>query len=543
MLELNLLTEAFLTTSAGGAGKIRRTLPGVFAALTRGEIDDFPRVRPHQRHVWHAFLVQAATLALSGSSRSALPDDEETWRNLLTGMSPDDPHGVAWSLVSPPNRPAFFQPPILGVDLSGYKRVFETPDELDMLVMAKNHDLKAGALPSDDPELWVYALVSLQTQEGFLGQGNYGISRMNGGFASRPALGVGPDGGASERFQRDAKRLLSLRAELSARYGYPSKGGLGLLWLNPWDGTTSMSPKDLDVFYIEVCRRVRLDRQNGQLLARAAGSKVARIEAKAMKGVTGDAWTPLVIEKNDAKALTLDARGWTYQQLVRLLFPHLDEKGAGVESSPLQSIAPTDPEKGLSFIARVLVRGQGKTEGFHERRIPVSKELRGFLGTAKAMEEAAKVAHDRVGDAGKFARKVLYPAIMTVFTGAPRTDAGERARDDQSAKDRANAALKRYDAWLDLRFFEDLDKELAVLDEEGEAVRVRAYWIRDVLKPLGKDVLDDTIAAAPDAAARHWRVRVRAQEVLNACFRRAFNDQVEAALGKEPNNALEDEST
>jgi CRISPR system Cascade subunit CasA len=42
------------------------------------------------------------------------------------------------------------------------------------------------------PEHWFYALLTLQTMQGFLGAGNYGISRMNGGFASRPSVGLAP---------------------------------------------------------------------------------------------------------------------------------------------------------------------------------------------------------------------------------------------------------------------------------------------------------------------------------------------------------------
>lgn len=526
---MHLLHEPLITVITPGAGKTRVTLPGALAALTRGEVRDFPRLRPHQRHVWHALLVQASALALAASEQLAPPEDEDLWRSLLTGLAGDE---AAWSLVSPLEQVAFLQPPIPGGGLAGYKPV-ETPDALDLLVMAKNHDLKSGSLPADDPELWLYALVSLQTQEGFLGAGNYGISRMNGGFASRPALSVGPGGCPSERFQRDLARLRSLRAGLAVRYEHRTKGALALVWLAPWDGSTSLSPTELDVYYIEICRRVRLIERNGRLSAMVAGSKASRIEAKAKKGVTGDAWTPIVLEKSDAKALTLDARGWSYQQLVRLLFPWPDAKGATIEKAPLQAIAESDAETGLAFLARALVRGQGKTEGYHERRTPVSKELRRLLAS-RATDKVAKAAHERVQDAGTFARKVLYPALMVVFTGAPRTESGERARDDDTAKARANAAVSRFDTALDLRFFDDLDAELAVLDQPDRAARERALWIRDVLKRIGRRALDEAIACAPDAAVRHWRVRVRAHDQFEARFRAEFGARIEAVLEEAP---------
>ena len=39
-------------------------------------------------------------------------------------------------------------------------------------------------------------------------------------------------------------------------------------------------------------------------------------------------------------------------------------RGGGIEPSKLQEIDPTDPPEGLQLVARALVRGQGKTEGY-----------------------------------------------------------------------------------------------------------------------------------------------------------------------------------
>ncbi|MES9906481.1 MAG: type I-E CRISPR-associated protein Cas7/Cse4/CasC [Sedimenticola sp.] len=40
------------------------SLPGLFVAMQHDQIRDFPALRPHQRHPWHAFLVQLAAIAL-----------------------------------------------------------------------------------------------------------------------------------------------------------------------------------------------------------------------------------------------------------------------------------------------------------------------------------------------------------------------------------------------------------------------------------------------------------------------------------------------
>ena len=67
-----------------------------------------------------------------------------------------------------------------------------TPDDLDVLVTSKNHDLKQTMALDCAVEDWIFALVNLQTMAGFLGSGNYGIARMNGGFSARVCLGLAP---------------------------------------------------------------------------------------------------------------------------------------------------------------------------------------------------------------------------------------------------------------------------------------------------------------------------------------------------------------
>ena len=61
-----------------------------------------------------------------------------------------------------------------------------------MLVTSKNHDLKSAVAVQAGVDDWIFALITLQTMEGFGGAGNYGISRMNGGLGSRPAFSLVP---------------------------------------------------------------------------------------------------------------------------------------------------------------------------------------------------------------------------------------------------------------------------------------------------------------------------------------------------------------
>ncbi len=249
-------------------------MPELYAALFADDVESFPALRPHQRHAWHALLCQLAAIACIRASLSCPPSDAEGWRVALEGLTPDFPEGEPWRLVSPLDRPAFLQPVVGAVD--GFKR-FVTPDQLDILVTSKNHDVKVARLAESKADDWLFALVTLQTMEGFLGAGNYGVSRMNGGFSNRPGFSLAPVGGVGAHVRRDTERLIDLREKMLDHSAGFDEGGLALVWLAPWDGATSLRPKELDPYYIEICRRVRLAEKNQRIHACASGSKAPRI--------------------------------------------------------------------------------------------------------------------------------------------------------------------------------------------------------------------------------------------------------------------------
>jgi len=296
------------------------TLPGSLALLMRDEIATFTALRPHQRHAWHAFLAQLATLALLRVGPGTAPEDEAAWCTLLRGLTPDHTDDAPWCLVAPPDRPALLQPAVLGGDLSTLRNTVRTPDSLDMLIASKAHDLKDGVMEHATPGDWLFALVTLQTMGGSHGSGNYGISRMNKGYGNRPGLSVAPPGGPGAHLRRDVHLLLSMKGRPPLSSGYAERDGLALVWLQPWDGTTSLSRSTLNPLYVEICRRVRLCEVNGRLAARTDTSEMLRI-AEAERGVTGDPWTPIRPDGGGLKSLTVDARGFSYRPLVTLLFP------------------------------------------------------------------------------------------------------------------------------------------------------------------------------------------------------------------------------
>src|SRR5574337_836645 len=247
---LNLLDDPLIRIRDPDGELQRLSLPELFVALRCDAVRDYPALRPHQRHPWHALLVQLAALALHQAGETQPWPYAADWRAALLALTPEHPDGCAWCLVAPHDKPAFLQAPIPGGKLDGWKPI-ATPDALDMLVTSKNHDLKGERMRLAEADDWLFALTSLQTQEGFLGAGNYGISRMNGGFSSRPALGVTPAGGLGTRWRRDLAALLEARDDIAETMGLRSEGGTALLWLPPWDGMKSLAFSALDPLYIE----------------------------------------------------------------------------------------------------------------------------------------------------------------------------------------------------------------------------------------------------------------------------------------------------
>jgi CRISPR system Cascade subunit CasA len=499
----NLLVDAVVSVRKRGGSRFSLSVPDVFAALACDEIEGFPALRPHQAPAWHAFLVQVAALSLHRAGLSELPTKASEWVTLLNALTA--PHAdTAWSLVvDDPSRPALLQAPVVKSEqLDDYKTVMDTPDALDLLVTSKNHDVKAERMTEASAEHWLYALATLQTFEGVMGAGKYGVARMNGGYGSRPMFGVVPDGGSGVRFARDVIRLLAARPAISSRVpGLGTRRQVGLTWLEPWDGTSSLTIEELDPFFVEVCRRIRLTITGAGITARGVGSKVPRIAfPKEMKGVTGDPWTP--IDRNDNKVLSITGDGFCYARMIDLL------DRAKYECPPLAEVDQGDGAHGLTIEAAALARGQGKTEGFHTRRIPISNTIARRLIGREATDRLAALGRARVDGVGDFARKVLRPSLFMLFQGGP--DEVDYRKDATNAQ--VGPWMKVFDAEIDRVFFDDLFAEFDAreLKDVARADIENRRW-REKVRELGGDVFDRAMDAAPRNATRWHRARARSR--------------------------------
>lgn len=145
---LNLLLDPLLPTRFADGTCEALSLPDIYEAMASDRVSAFPALRPHQRH---AFLAQLGTMAVHRAERDAPPGSTAEWRSVLRGLTPSFPDDEPWRLVVVDEaKPAFLQCPSPN-GLSEYRGRVSTPDDLDNLVTAKNHDVKRSILAAGTP--------------------------------------------------------------------------------------------------------------------------------------------------------------------------------------------------------------------------------------------------------------------------------------------------------------------------------------------------------------------------------------------------------
>ncbi len=504
----NILTEPLIQTRTGQDMRVM-SLPEVYAKLMADNVDAFPALRPHQRHAWHAFLVQLGAMAMHRAEVNEPPRDPGQWAALLRGLTPDSPDDAPWHVVVDDLiKPAFMQPPARTVDRKReYKINVATPDQLDMLITAKNHDLKAAVAVRAGIDDWLFALITLQTMQGFSGGGSYGISRMNGGLASRPMLTMTPSSRVGAHVRRDIMAVLEYRPRLLAQFTM-TEGGAGLLWILPWDGGAeeALAVDGLEPLYIEVCRRIRLSIDaSGNLYGMRAASKATRVAGKELKGRTGDPWVP-VNPRWKGLPLTPKIGCFTYRKITDYL--------TDWELPPL--MRPTESEnqapQPMQLVARALVRGQGITAGYHERIIPVRHKAVQSLGKPAEALELGIIARERVTQVG-VVQRILRRAIQ-VF--AARGDLGKITTEHRSL---AQPWVNKHDEIIDRTFFEALQTEF---EAPGEREGIRKAWLmngRDGVVDHARRLLHAAADTLPCLGVYRYRARANAGELFEGGLR------------------------
>jgi CRISPR type I-E/ECOLI-associated protein CasA/Cse1 len=494
-------------------GLKRMNLPQLLEALSADRVESLPGLQRHQEDAFHIFLCYLAGAVLAREGRADAVQDESFWRDGIRRLT-DQGDDCAWTLVvEDVTKPAFMQAPLPSkqyfTKFNPKEPKAVTPDELDILQTAKNHDVKTKRTVKVEPEHWVYALVSLQTMTGQMGRGNYGIARMNSGTGSRVCVGLIYDERPGGRWARDTQKLLTHCAELlSGPWGYRTDGWV-LTWLPAWNLKTSLPLSELHPFFIEIARSVRLVLQGGEIRALGAASEGNRIAAKELKGVLGDPWTPIVTP--DTKAWTVTAPYFSPKRLRDLLF----EDGF---TAPLMQHPDTEQANVACYLkASVLAPGgMGKTDGFHEAviRIP-AKATASLFRRGPAHDHLANLSKTGLNDAGQMQNKVLKPALFSLLEAGPE----KIDFDKREVGDWVNHAIRRFgDAWAD-DFFPWLWHTI----DQPDANAARRKWL-NTLREKAWRVLQEAIVRFPERNNRRYRARVCAAGLFYGSLYKVFPD-------------------
>ena len=498
----NFLTDPMMRIVKSDGSSGSASLPEVYAALVADEVEAFPALRPHQRHAWHAFLVQLGAMAMHRAGMSEPPNEPEEWLRTIRGLTADFPNDEPWQLmVDDITRPAFMQPPARSIDReSDYKNAVLTPDELDMLVTSKNHDLKSAVAVRSGTDDWMFALITLQTMEGFGGRYNYGISRMPSGYGNRPAFSLAPSARPGAHFRHDLLALLNHRQTILDEYPM-IESGIGLLWVIPWDGTKVEAKliNELEPFYVEVCRRVRLTWGLGKLTAVRANSDERRIIDA--KGLTGDPWMPVSNNTNPkgTPPAFLTQRRFGYERVVDGLFS-ADWKQPFL-LSPVSSGQGSGGD--MELVARGMVRGEGRTAGYHERVIPLRHRTLQVFGRPGGREELSDLARKRIEHIS-VVEGILRHAVSVFAAGGKTRDIADEHRT------RANKWANKLDEVVDADFFKDLQEEVNAEDREG----VHNEWLLGVVKSA-EGILNNATQSLPCPSIRRIKARAEAERLFD----------------------------
>ncbi len=497
VLKHNLLTDPLIRVRIPGKTDTRMNLPGILAHLHQEEIDSFIGLQAHQTHAWHAFLVQLAAITLTGNIKAFDRSCECSWRNALLELT----EGIegAWCLINDNlQTPAFMQPPVPEKTLKDFDLAYETPDELDILITSKNHDIKQRRLGQPDLDHWIFALISLQTMQGFLGAGNYGIFRMNGGFGNRPCVNFSPTYAFKDRFQRDLSILIANKAKTMDQYGFnPSIPPL--LWTIPWDGNVPLEFSSLDPFCIEVCRRIRLSLQEGKPAVYFKPTKAARIQSIDLNGLTADPWTPIQKNLKEPKSLTLNnSKGFEYNIVAEILL-------TGNYHLELCSKIHHDDQNDLICNLSALVRGQGKTDGYHERNIHIPKKnIPSFLDPEKN-QKLTQLSKARIENVNSMSN-ALKSSLMAFFNTLSKSQLGRKISNE----------LLKFETIVDSKFFEYLFEHLDL-----DSTLAQSQWM-DFLKLSAHSILKQTIEQNSRHSISYYKAVVKAESVFNIMVKKFY---------------------
>ena len=527
----NLLSDLIIHVRKTDGKAELVSLPKLFELLMADEIESLPTLRPHQKQSFHCFLSQLGAMALLSVNECETRRSADTWATLLRGLTPDFARDEPWCLVVDDwSKPAFMQAPVPQGSWTPPQKdpIADTPDQIDIPSGSKHHDVKSSTVPNDSPPDWLFSLITLQTQQGYFGSGNYGIGRMKSGAALRPFVGArGRNDRMGSSVRRDIDALIKNFPNASKHPVYVNgSNNICLTWIKPWDGKNQLTPNQLHPYFVEICRRIRLKPRGKKTIACRSTSASKRIAMPdQLKGAVGDPWAPAKVS-NNAEVFSVPNKsfqGIGYKLVTQLIDPRR------YTMSPLGKPRPDEFPQGYELVFMMLPRDEGKTYGYHERRVTFSPEIVDVLSHDPSSTLFSDIADGRVHDLTKVAAG-LELALFGIAQPPSDLKSGtikeiKKSREFREFKGKAKTKvfISRFDRSVDADFFERLFEELPETPGSQAAKAHRRRWLLD-LKGRARDALAAAEAGSPLSGVRRYRARAAAENLLDGAINNAFGE-------------------
>ncbi|MDI3269894.1 MAG: hypothetical protein QJR00_04240, partial [Bacillota bacterium] len=227
--------------------------------------------------------------------------------------------------------------------------------------------------------------------------------------------------------------------------------------------------------------------------------------------VVGDPWIPIDTSKDQPQALTFSPRVMEANILRRILFEDR------IQLTPLHKPDPSWPEEEPVWLSvSALVRGQGKTDGFHSALLPIPSWVRRKIYWSRPVEgedSLAATASGGIERAGQMALRVLKPAVYVWVQGTHDISFEDKAAEawwDRPATEFKKLWEDGYFAWLwDTA---DLEKEKAL-----------TRWA-ELLQDWALKVLRDAQNSLPSHSGRWWKSKVLSERKFFGALYHHFSD-------------------
>jgi CRISPR system Cascade subunit CasA len=164
----------------------------------------------------------------------------------------------------------------------------------------------------------------------------------------------------------------------------------------------------------------------------------------------------------------------------------------------------------VELVAEAICRGQGKTEGYHQRRIPIPKSA--FHGIVSDQSAASRLASRRAVSLGEI-RMAFRSGLFVLFQGATN-----RKSEYEAAKRLAEPWLERFERAADQSFFDELWDEAGASESAREDIYMR--WLKAQLS-FAYGLLSEAFFAFPYPAARRYCARAQAGIAFRAKLSRS----------------------